>query len=310
MSLMDSLKFRYSRWRALRDASRTLPSASKLERAEIAELQHAFESLVEMPTVGLSAPEADWNEAMNTLRRTGATSDPRAFLRWDVVAARMAQVKSPATRLELSAMQSDPEWNSRWRDAIREVAVGSPVPYPKYKDSSEVLIQTAYHTRALERLSGRRVNEWDVIVEFGGGYGGLCRLMRKLGFRGRYVIFDLAPFTLLQRYYLTKSNCLQDDQVSLISDWDELAAFVNTITPEQRAVLWATWSLSEAPVATRERLKPLAERIGHYCIAFQGHYGDVDNHIWFAESWLEGARIHTSIGHRKDDCYLAGRTRT
>ena len=47
MSLMDSLKFRYSRWRARRDASRSLPTASKLERAEIAELQHAFEALPE-----------------------------------------------------------------------------------------------------------------------------------------------------------------------------------------------------------------------------------------------------------------------
>ena len=42
----------------------------------------------------------------------------------------------------------------------------------------------------------------DVIVEFGGGYGSMCRLVRKLGFKGRYVIFDLRPILALQKYYL------------------------------------------------------------------------------------------------------------
>jgi hypothetical protein len=40
------------------------------------------------------------------------------------------------------------------------------------------------------------------IVDFGAGYGGLARTAERLGFRGRYVLFDLPAQTALQRFYL------------------------------------------------------------------------------------------------------------
>ncbi len=35
---------------------------------------------------------------------------------------------------------------------------------------------------------GARIDEYDQVVEFGGGFGALCRLARRLGFRGRYAL--------------------------------------------------------------------------------------------------------------------------
>jgi hypothetical protein len=187
--------------------------------------------------------------------------------------------------------------------------VGHPVPYAKCRESSEALIQTAFHTRAFERMCERRVNEWDVIVEFGGGFGGFCRLAHKLGFRGRYIIFDLPPFTLLQRFYLSQSGALEKHDITLTSDWSELESFVASIAPDAKAVFWATWSLSETPLHTRERVKPLVERIGNYCLAYQGDYGDVDNVEYFSRDWIDGPQRYESIGHRKSDYYRTGRTR-
>ena len=305
--IIPDVGFHFRRWRALRAAERLLPPPTVVEREEIDALHRAFRALPIAPLRGVPVNEADWNSAMNRLRELGSSADPRAFLRWDVIIARMAHVGSAATAVELAALQADPEWTSRWRDAIREVRVGLPIPYEGYPASSEVLIQTAYHVRELERLSVRRVDEWDVVVEFGGGFGGLCRLMHVLGFRGRYLILDLAPFSILQRYYLDAVQVVNRDNITITSDWNTLDHFVDGISPSERAVLWATWSLSETPLALRTRVAAVARRIGNYCIAFQGRYGDVDNVAYFRDEWPGDQRTTERIGHRDDDYYLSGR---
>ena len=307
MRLFSSLRFHYGRWKALRDAEGPLPAASSAERKEIDTLHRAFAELPVAPTSGVSPNEADWNTAVNRLRELGMRADPRAFQRWDVIIARMAHIASAATPPELAALQADPEWETRWRRAVREVPTGRPIPYAPYPESSEVLIQTAYHVRELERLCGTRVEEWNVVVEFGGGFGGLARLMHVLGFRGRYLIFDLPPFSLLQRYYLTQSGLLGTAQVELTSEIAVLERFVQSIAPHERASLWATWSLSETPLAFRAQIAELARRIGNYCIAYQGQYGDVDNVAYFTHAWLPGFRRTERIAHRPDDYYVAGR---
>jgi hypothetical protein len=58
---------------------------------------------------------------------------------------------------------------------------------------------------------GSCLHDADCIVEFGGGFGSMCRLIGALGFRGRYVIFDLPPVLALQRYYLGLHGIEADD---------------------------------------------------------------------------------------------------
>ena len=304
----DGLRFHYRRWQALRDAERGLPAATPAERAEIDALRAGFRRLPIERTEGLLSTEADWAGAMNRLRALGLTADPRAFQRWDVIIARMAPVSSPETPRELAALQAHPDWATRWRIALRDVPIGRPNSYAGFPESSEILIQTVHHVLQLEALSGRRVNDCDVIVEFGGGFGGLCRVIHALGFRGRYLLYDLPPFALLQRYYLSGAGILRDGEqrVRATSEFAELDDFVGHIQPGERAAFWATWSLSEAPVALRERVKPLVERIGHYCIGYQGEYGEVDNVDYFTNRWLAGARRQERIAHRPNDYYLAG----
>src|SRR5258708_31719517 len=206
MGLLDSLKFRVGRWRALRAAERGLAPPTPKERARIDALHAGFAELPIAPIDGLDPNEADWNGAMNRLRQLGMRADPRAFQRWDVIVARMAHMESPATAPELAALRADAAWESRWRDAIREVDVGRPSQYALHPSSSEALIQTEYHVRELEERSDRRVDEWDVVVEFGGGFGGPGRVMHAPGFPGRHPLFEFAACTLLQRYYLDQTG--------------------------------------------------------------------------------------------------------
>ena len=306
--MLSSLRFHYGRWRGVRDATRGLAPATADERALIEELRAACRALPEEPTEGCTPNEADWATAMNRLRRLALTADPRAFLRWDVIVERMAVRRSPATPTELAALQARADWESRWRRAIRECEAGRPVRYAGWPESSEPLIQTAYTLARLETLAGRPVDAWDDVIEFGGGFGSLCRLARQLGFRGRYVIFDLPPFTHLQRYFLRSAGILRehDDRIVLTSDLSELERYVGALSPDAWSIFVACWSLSETPLALRDRIRPLVERIGRYAVVYQERYGEVDNVDYFRNHWVVGTRHTQRIVHREGDHLLVG----
>jgi hypothetical protein len=306
--LLSSLRFRYGRWRGIRAAERGLPPAREVERGLIGDLREGCRRLPVQVTEGCTPNEADWRRAMNRLRQLALRSDPRAFLRWDVIIERMAPRDSSCTPVELAALQASPDWEDRWRPAIQEIAAGRPFPYAGHPESSEHLIQTAYTLSRFEALAGRPVAEWDTVIEFGGGFGSLCRLAHRLGFTGRYVIFDLAPFTLLQRYYLRSAGIMRDgeDRIVLTSELADLERVVAELAPDAWATFIACWSLSETPLTLRASVHPIVERIGRYCIAYQERYGEVDNVEFFADHWLPGSRHAERIEHRASDHLLVG----
>jgi hypothetical protein len=161
----------------------------------------------------------------------------------------------------------------------------------------------------MESLAGRPITSWDTIYEFGGGFGNLCRLAHNRGFRGRYIILDLTPFTLLQRYYLRSAGVIgagDDDRIVLTSDVSVLERLLDGKAESERALFVAWWSLSETPLALRERIRPLAQRIGDYWIAYQERYGEVDNVHYFGHVWLDGPRRACRDPHRASNHFLAG----
>ena len=305
--MLSGLRFRYRRWAGVRDASAGLGPATPGERALIDELRTGCRALPVADTNRGTPTEVDWATAMNRLRHLAVHADPRGFLRWDVIVERMAVRHSPFTAIELAALQARPDWESRWRRAIRECDAGRPFRYAGWPDSSEPLIQTAYTLARLETLAGRPVAEWDAVVEFGGGFGSLCRLMHQLGFRGRCVIFDLPPFTLLQRYFLHSAGVLRDDaRITLTSDLTELERAVAALPADAWSMFVACWSLSETPLALRAQIRPLVERIGRYAIVYQERYGEMDNVDYFTNHWLAGRRRTQRIVHRAGDLLLVG----
>ena len=306
--MLSSLRFRYGRWRGIREATRGLAPATADERRLIDELRAGCRALPVAPTTGGTPNANDWATAMNRLRHLILHADPRAFLRWDVIIERMAVRHSPMTPIELAALEARPDWESRWKPAIRECAAGRPFRYLGWPESSEHLIQTAYALARLELLVGRPVTEWGTVFEFGGGFGSLCRLLHQLGFRGRYVIFDLPPFTLLQRFYLRSAGIIRDDddRIVLTSDLAELERQVAALPADAWAMFVACWSLSETPLELRARVRPLVERIGRYALAYQERYGEVDNVDYFRRAWLPGTRRSQRIVHREADHFLVG----
>lgn len=293
-----------------------LPPPNKLEATLIAELRQGIRGLAPLsPAASETSAEGLWTRNRIAIRERILNDDPRRFLNWEVIRNTMFFCNTPFIKPALESLRQSEKWQSRWQDATRESKVGMPLKFPGYAESSGNLIHQVYNLSRFEEHSGRGVEEFKVIVEFGGGYGRTCLLAHKLGFSGSYFIFDLPEFSALQRFYL-KMNGVQvldegndgeaRDGVVCLSDLDELRAAL-----ESRAIdlFIANWSLSETPLELRREFLPLVAAARNYLVAYQNDFGEVDNRQFFSD-WStrqpDVAWTNVPIEHLPSNNYLIG----
>lgn len=270
-----------------------LPAATAQESTLTEELRATFREILNPEQEADCSSEEEWLGNVNRLRELVLNEDPREFLRWDVILKTMYVAYARYTKPELDYLKNRPDWNERWRHAIKESSVGHPVPYWRYPDSSENLIHHAYHVAQFEDKTGRRLDSMDLIVEFGAGYGSMCRLIHGLGFRGRYIAFDLPAFSALQRFFL-KSMPLtvhsfdrfkkETSGIACLSDLSQLNALISDQGDASESMFVATWSISETPIKLRDSILPLLSSFKAFLIAYQAQFQEVDN-IAFFRSW-------------------------
>lgn len=245
------------------------------------------------------AAEKFWADKQRRLRQLILSSDPRAFLTWDVVCETMFPAPyARFARLELNALKRSGEWRA-WRRVIREESTGLPLPCLYYPFSSANAIHHAYHLYRFQVEAGAQVSDFEAVCEFGGGYGSLCRIAHRRGFRGKYLIFDLPEQSALQRYYLQLAGIRDVETVSVIE----------TRSLPGRRLFVATWSLSEAPLELRDSVASAAQSFDAFLIAYQDRFFEIDNCAFFAEWQTRFPNIRwkiVPIAHFPGNSYLFG----
>lgn len=292
-------------WSIVSSAARTslhLVSADSGERARQQRLREDFRK-IPLNEGWEPAPTGSWQSNRLRLREHVVRHDTRAFLTWDVI--RETMFPPPYARFAQSELKllKRQDWTG-WRRVIRESAVGLPLPSVYYLRSSANAIHHAYHLCRFETETHRRIDEFGAIVEFGGGYGSLCRITHARGFHGRYVIFDLPEQSALQRYYL---DAVGIRDVLTVSDLNLLD---NVMDDSERPVLFvATWSLSEAPLDVRKQIMEAVRGCDAFLIAYQSEFGGVDNRAYF-RNWENGfpevSWKNLRIDHVAESTYLFG----
>ncbi|MFI9011585.1 hypothetical protein ACIGNX_30550 [Actinosynnema sp. NPDC053489] len=154
----------------------------------------------------------DWAQRNAELERDLLDVPPRDFLRHPAIAYQMF-VNERVLPFEL------PYVRSRLADErlLAEPPVGDPpvvrVPGTDVVTSSNTVHQL-FHLLRYQETTGRRIDEADTVVEWGGGFGALLRLLVALhGGSPTCVVFDTPIFSAVQWLYL--SAVLGEDRVVL-----------------------------------------------------------------------------------------------
>jgi hypothetical protein len=230
------------------------------------------------------------------LRHDILTKDPRAFLTWDVIAGTMSPPPySRFARSELRALESL-EWLS-WSRVIR-----------RHWLARTNSIHQAFHLSQFQAQTRKRIGDFDFILEFGGGYGEMRRIVERLGFAGRYLIFDLPELNALQRYYLSTAG---NPPTLTASDQEPVRTSVESEPVGSRKLFIATWSFDEAPLETRSGWAELLSGFDAFLIAYQLSFAGIDNAAFFADWKKRFPHIEWSnraIPRVKESFYLFGAT--
>ena len=283
----------------------------------IEELRRAFQKIPVIEINNCHPSERSWIENMNYLRKLVIVNNPKEFLRWDVIQRTMFVSNAPYLIHEFIHLIKQEDWRRRWREAIRESTVGNPIPFWIYPRSSGNLVHHAYHLAQFEGSTGINIDNIGFVFEFGGGYGSMCRLFHNLGYKGKYLIYDLPAFSALQRSYLVSLGLPYHDAslfksakdgVSCISNHDELKYIIESINPGS-ALFISTWALSETTVSQRNSVLPMVYNFDYFLIAYQAQYLEMNNKELFNQWKIDISGIEWKeweIKHMPGNYYLIG----
>lgn len=298
-----------------------LASPTDEEKALVRELRATFRDFRPTDPNDCCESRKEWLNNANCLRKLVLNGDPREFLRWHVISGTMFVKYSSYVEPELKYLKNRPDWASRWKEAIKECSVGHPLPYYRYPQSSANLIHHAYHWAIFEDKTGIGVDGLKFIFEFGGGYGSMCRLLYNLGFKGKYILFDLPAFSALQQFFLKSAGIMvhpfdsfknERNGAICISDLDQLKQILLPRTEASSSMFIATWSVSEAPLSTRNAVLALLASSKQFLITYQDQFREINN-VEFFEKWKANREdidwYEWEIEHMPGNRYLVGKIR-
>lgn len=190
-------------------------------------------------------------------------------------------------------------WNARnWPDVIK-LHTSRPTdeflsPPNSPSGYSANMINQAYHIALWENTTGQRIDQLDTIIEFGGGYGAMALLCHRLGFRGKYIIYDLPEFALLQQWFLSQEG------VENVSWPKEIAA-------TEADLLIALYSLSETPLELRDSFLGKV-KAKSYLFLYSPTWEEYQNSAYFGKLIKENVDLkwHNQATPRQTDYYLIG----
>jgi len=264
-----------------------------------------------------SNAHSQWEKNLLELSGNVISKPLNDFLRWDVITHTMFATNSSYVIKEFLQLKKSTVWQSKWKPLLRESPIGHPIPFAMAPYTSGNKIHQAYTLSKMESYLGLGFASFDKIVEFGGGYGLLCKMIMDLGFKGEYTIYDLPQFSLLQKFYLeangldmTENHSPKTPSISCISNFEQLTAILESLEKDENTLFIANWSISEAPTDLREEIFSRLAACKYIFIAYQNSFRDIDNDHFFralTEKLTDFEWMRHPIPHLGKNMYLTGK---
>lgn len=164
-----------------------------------------------------------------------------------------------------------------WFNALKEPFDGhteeSYASILRNKDSVQYTpwtLKCAHHLLTFVTSSGKSLNDFDQIVEFGAGIGETCRIACDVGYGGNYYLYDLPEVGRVSSYYTRNYP-----NVKSISNYDQVDA-------KKKTLFISTWGISETPFNLREAVFRYFSD-ADYLLIYQHNAFEYDNRTYFTE---------------------------
>lgn len=139
---------------------------------------------------------------------------------------------------------------------LHETAVGEPYISDERYMASDVTIGHLYHLCMYRHMTGNDLPERGTIIEWGGGYGNLARMVKMIHPGITYVIIDIPILTHVQHYYLNYHTETRIFDGTIKPGAVNLVPITSIASLDVSAQMFiSTWALNESPDACGELLE-------------------------------------------------------
>ncbi len=219
-----------------------------------------------------------WDKLLENIIKEYKT-DTSSFLRKRTISKTVHPNCDALAVAYYNEMQKDVFFRETVLPQLKDPSLGRPYQFSKKQDCSPLSIQHVYHLYMIKKHLGVFIPTENVslIVEIGGGYGNLCRIIKTLGYDNKYIITDLPQMLSIQEDYLSQVGVANVDFHTL--DMSQLIPENET----EVSILIATFSINEMPIATRKMMEPYYKYYDYLCFVHNTSFDGVDNMKYFNE---------------------------
>lgn len=221
-----------------------------------------------------------WDAWRHDLWQRAQSDNPWNFARWPCVYHTMLTDHWPS-QMKVEADYVGDRLGSKFY--LLDIGGDSPSNISLYRNA----VHQAYHILRWQEATGLKIADMQSIYEFGGGYGAMALTCDRLGFRGKYYIYDLPEFSLLQQWYLGECGVGNVEWVDK-NYWNEVDLMI------------ACYSLSETDFDERDRILR-AVQADSYLFLYSNLFEKFDNIEYFTGleygEWNVSRWAHSHIDH-------------
>lgn len=130
------------------------------------------------------------------------------------------------------------------------------------------------------------LSKLDTIIELGGGIGDMADIIYKLGFKGKYIIYDFKEVGQIQKWYheqLGHTNIVHTSDVNDLVGAD---------------LMIGTWSFTEMPLNLREEIMGKIGDTKNWLIAYSNLIFGIDNDKYIRETFVPQIEENRTIEYR------------
>jgi len=142
---------------------------------------------------------------------------------------------------------------------LKETRLGYPTITSLKYLTSHNSIHHLYHLIRFQEMTQKPLDQFECIIEFGGGYGNMAKILRRINPAATYIGLDISLFCCIQYIYLStlygrdsvhmftnEQSELKKGKINLIP-----VQFTKSIPDQPDSLFISTWGLSESTLAAQ-----------------------------------------------------------
>jgi hypothetical protein len=239
-----------------------------------------------------------WSSVLSSLSRKMEYID--FFLQWPEIIDTMVFDDQNITAEEKNYISENSKHN--WRDILVYNGTGNGKRSNHFPQCMNNQLHQYFHLTKFENMRNVDIRDYDTIIEFGGGYGEMCRIAKSIKPSINYHIIDLPELHIIQDFYLKGNNIKDYSQINAAELPDNTG----------KTIFLSFWAISEVPIELRHRVfEYLCRNKIDFFISYQSAYESYNNTDFFTNMKLDGYKItkEQMTGNMLDNCYLLGEYR-